>query len=331
VKHVLSATPWYQRVGLLLACSILVGCGYVRVRWTPTAALPTPTQPVELITPSWRATATPLPSTPLPTSTPTPTPTPIVHVVDKGDLLIHIASEYNVSMQAIIDANGIVNPHSLPIGQRLVIPRSEEEARALLPTSTPTPMPLDIVRVGLYRTPAGSVWCMGEVDNPHEQALDMVQVQVLLYSTSGQLLDRNAAFTLADVVPARGVAPFAVLLSGASAERFASHVIDVLSAEPVTAWGHRHRSLVVKELQGAEEDGQYVVRGIVHNEGEVGAQDVRVTVTVYAEDDTVVAVRQIRLDTLAAGDERPFVATLLPAAPPVSLGAVAWGMDQAEE
>ena len=315
---------------LSIGLSLAAGCGYVRVRITPSPAPPTPTRPVQLITPVWRATATPLPSTPLPTDTPTPTPTPIVHVVAHGDLLIHIASEYNVSMQAIIDANGIVNPHSLPIGQRLVIPRSEEEARALLPTSTPTPMPLDIVHVGLYRTPAGSVWCMGEVDNPHDQALDLVQVQVLLYSTSGELLDRGTAFTLADVVPAQGVAPFAVLLSGTSAERFATHVIDVLSAEPVTAWGGRHRSLVVEELQGEVDGGQYIVRGIVRNEGEAGAREIRVTVTVYAEDGTVVAVGQIAMETLAAQEQRAFTMMLVPAASPASLRAVAWGMNQIE-
>jgi hypothetical protein len=233
-------------------------------------------------------------------------------------------------MQAIIDANGIVNPHSLPIGQHLVIPRSEEEARALLPTSTPTPMPLDIVHVGLYRTPAGSVWCMGEVGNSHEQALDMVQVQVLLYSMSGKLLDRNTAFILADVVPAGGVAPFAVLLSGASAERFASHVIDILSAEPVTAWGGRHRSLVVDALQAEPAGDQTIVQGIVRNEGEMGAKEIRITITAYGEGGTVVAVRQIPFEALAAQEERPFSVALVPAAPLASVQAVAWGMNQEE-
>jgi LysM repeat protein len=143
------------RIALLLTLMVglfgIAGCGYVRVRVTASPSPPTPTGPVQLITPAWRATATPLPSTPLPTATPTPTPTPIVYVVQKGDLLIHIASEYNVSMQAIIEVNGIAAPDSLPIGMRLIIPRSEEEVRALLPTSTPTPVPLDVVHVGVQR------------------------------------------------------------------------------------------------------------------------------------------------------------------------------------
>jgi LysM repeat protein len=302
----------------------LAGCGYVRVRVTVPPSSPTPTGEVELIAPTWRATATPVPSTPLPTATATPTPTPIVYVVQKGDLLIHIASEYDVSMQAI------TRPDALPIGMRLIIPRSEEEVRALLPTSTPTPMPLDVVHVGLYRTRAGSVWCMGEVENANDQALDLVQVRVSLYNAGGQLLDQGDAFTLSDVVPAQGTAPFAVLLSGQSAERFASYRIEVVSAEPVEAWGGRHRSLVVEQLQGEMDHDQYVVQGIVRNEGDVGARAVRVTIAAYAGDGTVVAVRQIDLDPLAAQEQEAFTVTLIPAASPASLQGVAWGMVQVE-
>ena len=308
----------------------LAGCGYVRARVTVPPSSPTPTGEVRLVAPSWRATSTPIPSTPLPTATATPTPTPIVHVVQEGDLLIHIASEYDVPMQDIIEVNGITRPDSLPIGMRLIIPRSEEEVQALLPTSTPTPMPLDVVHVGLYRTLAGSVWCMGEVENANEQALDLIQLRVSLYNTGGQLLDQSDAFALADVVPAQGTAPFAVLLSGQSAERFASYRIEVLGAEPIEAWGGRHRSLVVEEVQGEDDHDQYVVQGIVRNEGDVGARAIRVTIVAYAGDGAVVAVRQVDLDPLAAQEQRPFTATLIPAAPAASVRAIAWGMVQAE-
>jgi LysM repeat protein len=323
---------WRVALLLILIAGLVsvAGCGYVRVRVTVPPSSPTPTGAVELVAPSWRATATPVPSTPLPTATPTPTPTPIVHVVQKGDLLIHIASEYDVPMQDIIDVNGITRPDALPIGMRLIIPRSEEEVQALLPTSTPTPMPLDVVHVGLYRTRAGSVWCMGEVENANEQALDMVQLRVSLYNSGGQLLDQGDAFTLADVVPVQGTAPFAVLLSGQSAERFASYRIEVLGAEPIEAWGGRHRSLVVDQLQGEMDHDQYQVQGIVRNEGEAGARAVRVTIVAYAGDGTVVGVRQADLDRIAAQEQQAFAATLIPAARPASVRAVAWGMIEAE-
>jgi len=56
------------------------------------------------------------------TLTPTVTPTPIIYVVRKGDILGQIALDRNVSVEAIMVANGIENPHLLSIGQKLLIP-----------------------------------------------------------------------------------------------------------------------------------------------------------------------------------------------------------------
>ena len=64
-------------------------------------------------------------------STPTPTPTTIpvsptatarIHVVQAGDNLTEIAQRYGVSVDAIMDANEITNPHRIFPGQRLLIP-----------------------------------------------------------------------------------------------------------------------------------------------------------------------------------------------------------------
>lgn len=318
---------------LRCACLILLvlqitGCGYVQVKVTATPVPPTPTGTVYVSTPVRRATSTPVPATPLPTATPTATPTPIIHVVQKGDLLIHIATQYDASMQAIIEANAILNPNSLPIGQELIIPRSEEEVERLRPTATPTPMPVQAVHVGLYRTPMGSVWCMGELANERDEALDLVQVRVSLYGTGGELLDQGDAFTLAEVVPGHGVAPFAVLLSGASAGGFASHEIEILSAEPVTIWGKRHRALEVEGLAGDMRQGSFRVEGTVRNRSQDDATGIRVTVTAYGEDGTVVGVRQILADPLLAGEDRPFEIEMIPAEPAVAVKAAVWGMKE---
>jgi LysM repeat protein len=311
---------------LLLVASSLSACGYVQVKVTASPIPPTPTDPVLLQTRQRRATATAVPSTPLPTSTPTPTPTPIVHVVQKGDLLIHIASQYDVSMQAIIEANQIINPNSLPVGQELVIPRSEEDVLALQPTATPTPMPLDVVRVGFHRTPVGSVWCMGEVQNDRDEALDLVQVQVTLFNAGGEVLDRALSFTAADVVPGHGVAPFAVLLTGAPAAGYTSYEIVVLSAEPIVRWGRRHRELTVEDVSGSMSEGTLSVQGVVRNRGTIDAEQVRVTITAYGNDGTVVGIRQTELDLLSAGGQETLSLALVPAAHAAHVEAVAWGM-----
>jgi len=75
-------------------------------------------------------TASPAPS---PRGTPRPTPTPIIHVVQRGEFLIQIAVRYGVDVQAIIDANQILDPDLVEPGQRLVIPAPGESPS---PTAT---------------------------------------------------------------------------------------------------------------------------------------------------------------------------------------------------
>jgi uncharacterized protein YkwD len=69
-------------------------------------------------------TPTPQPS-PTPTGpkvSPSPTPTPIYHTVQQGDMLLALANEYDTTVEAIMLANDIIDPRSLQIGQKLLIP-----------------------------------------------------------------------------------------------------------------------------------------------------------------------------------------------------------------
>ena len=259
-----------------------------------------------------------------------PRSNPIVHVVQKGDLLIHIASQYNVSMQTIIEVNGIANPHSLPIGTQLIIPHSEQEALALRPTATPTPVPVRTINLGFHRTPTGSLWCMGEVANDRDQALDLVKLQVSLYNAGGELLDRAAAFTVSDVVPGHGVAPFAILLPNAPAAGFARYEIELLSAQTITHWGRRHRTLTVDSVSKEMSERKLVVQGTVRNRGEAKATDVRVTLTAYGDDGIVVSVRQIEVEPLPAGTQQEFSLSVVPAAQVSRTQAVVWGMKEVD-
>jgi spore germination protein len=55
-------------------------------------------------------------------------------VVQRGEFLIQIAVRYGVDVQAIIDANQILDPDLVEPGQRLVIPAPGQS-----PTPTATP------------------------------------------------------------------------------------------------------------------------------------------------------------------------------------------------
>ncbi len=52
----------------------------------------------------------------------TPVPEWPVYIVQPGDTLSEIAAMFNVSMESIMQANGITNPNQLQVGQRLTIP-----------------------------------------------------------------------------------------------------------------------------------------------------------------------------------------------------------------
>jgi hypothetical protein len=87
---------------------------------TTPAASPTPA-------PAASSSLTPSPSrSPLATASPGPSPTPrsssTIYIVQRGDILSAIAARFGVTVQAIVDANGLKDPNHIEPGQRLIIP-----------------------------------------------------------------------------------------------------------------------------------------------------------------------------------------------------------------
>ncbi|MCB0247679.1 MAG: LysM peptidoglycan-binding domain-containing protein [Anaerolineae bacterium] len=98
-----------------------------------------------------------------------------VYSVKAGDTLTQIALRYGVSQQALMDANGIVNPSLIVVGQRLVIPGDAvtpvaEEA----PPSEPAEPTIHVVSPGetlsgiaaQYGVSAGALAYANNIDNP---------------------------------------------------------------------------------------------------------------------------------------------------------------------
>jgi hypothetical protein len=255
--------------------------------------------------------------------------------VQKGDNLLALSYEYDVSLDALIEVNAIENPRALSIGQRLIIPREAGSRLVVEPTATPTPMPLDVINLGFYRTPVGSLWCLGEVLNERDEFLEVVQLRVTLYDVAGQRVGETSGFTTVDVVPGyvavgqsagrAGRAPFALLFADPP-DSFSSYEVVLLGAEPIVYWGNRHRALRVEGVQWEAGQGAVSVRGLVRNAGEVAATDVEITITAYRADGTVAGVRQIEVEPLAVGERGDFSLSLIPAAPVAGIEAVAWGL-----
>lgn len=306
----------------LVLCVLAAGCA---PQATPTPQpTDTPTlSPTPLAALTRPATATPAPLTPLPTATPTITPTPVIYVVQKGDNLLGIARRYGVTLQALQEANGILDPRRLQIGQELIIPL-DEAALTEPPTPTPTPVPVAIAHVTFLETPTGGVWCLGEVRNLHAEPIELIQVQVSLYDERGSPLAYQSGFTLADQIPPGESGPFGILFDQGP-NRFATYQIVPLHAVPAREGGRISLNLSVHDLVGEVlGTAAYAVRGQVQNEDAAPLEQVFVVVTLYAADGRVIGARKVapERETLSPGGRSTFEAIFLGLPEPVDRYAV---------
>jgi LysM repeat protein len=242
----------------------------------------------------------------------------VIYVIEKGDTLIPIARKFGVTVQEIIEANGISDPRRLSIGQEIIIPITGGGAE---PTAVPTPTPvaLQIQGLAFHRTPVDSLWCLGEVANVSGRPAEEVQVQVTLHDEQGTLLAAGAAFSQLDVLAADGRAPFAILFEAPPAN-FAQYQTRIVGGVPSTHLGPRYPDLAVMKDHGEWLDENiYRVRGEVHNSGQADAELVVVIVTLYDEEGHIVGARTVDIpaEVFLAGAMAPFEVTLTP------MGAVA--------
>lgn len=301
-------------VGVLIG----TGCGQViTVTPTPTHA-PTPTIALAVINPTDEPTATPAPYTPAPTATPTITPTPVFHTIQSGESLLAIANRYGVSVAALQEANGILDPRTLQIGRQLIIPREEDAVLAADATATPTPMPVAVENLHFSENAIGGLWVLGEVLNSSGVPLEQVRVGVTLLDESGVQVGQAQGLVALDLLDSAERAPFAILFGEAPGK------FDQYRAYPVSAvpgyLGSYYRDLAVEELViESERYASYTVSGVVHNRGPEEAVSVQVVLTAYDPLDRVVAMRQVEPDynVIPRGGSSEFTAVLAPVGGPV--------------
>lgn len=93
-------------------------------------------------------TATTIPPSPTITTTPdkpaTPTATPRTHIIQAGDTPLSIALQHETTAEAIMLANGILNPSGLRVGEELIIPEADD----FLELIGDVPMRLHVIQSG---------------------------------------------------------------------------------------------------------------------------------------------------------------------------------------
>lgn len=182
----------------LLICAWLlwtqVGCAAKDV--LSTGATPT-LIPYATMTPPVRLTP---PVRAGPSSTPAPTSTPLTHIVGRNETLLGIASQYGVSLEALLAANPGVNPRFLSIGQGLIIPGPDgQPVTSLFPT--PTPVPVRLISLDCYSAPSDSMWCLATVQNTTETVLEGLSAVIKLVGEDGQVLASVVANAPANLLP----------------------------------------------------------------------------------------------------------------------------------
>jgi len=102
------------------------------------------------------------------------TATPTIYVVEGGDTLGNIALKFDVSVDAIMKANGLTDPNSLSVGQSLVIPvegvlQATPSPQALVPTQagvvTPPPTGTAIAQTGAPQVAIRSISDAGSLSS----------------------------------------------------------------------------------------------------------------------------------------------------------------------
>ncbi len=292
----------------LLSLSLITGC---RPETTPPPEVaveensPTPDRPTPTVTP--RPTSTPRPATPTPVPTPTVTPTPIIYRVQSGDTLLSIAIQFDRSTELIQEANGIVDPRVLQIGQELIIPAPVEEEEEP-PTPTPTPLPLTVERLNFQETGQGRLWCLGQVTNPGQEPVSEVVIEATLFDGQGRLLAREATFAQLDVVRPDQAVPFAILFE-TPPDSFAQYQVIAVSAVPVSTEARYYFDLETSEVVGEPVGvSRYRLAGQLHNVGQADVETVRLVAVAYDDQARVLAQRQAELDVtlFKAGATTPF-------------------------
>lgn len=272
----MSATRRPLLVGL--ACLLLTAC---QAAGREPGDLPTQTlQPYR----SAAATATrgPRAGTSEPIGTPAPTATPLTHLVTSGETLLGIASQYGVSLDALLLANPGIDPRILSIGQALLIPGPEgQPVSALAPT--PTPIPLDFSTPDCHPSPAGALWCLILVHNPGDTAVEGIVGLVTLFDEQGAALASVTAVTPLNLLPPEGELPLAAYFP-AQLRAPATAEITPLSALQVGGVSERYLplSVAITRQERSPDLRQWQVAGTLHLADDADAVAGRLVVAAVA-------------------------------------------------
>ncbi len=142
--------------------------------------------------------------------TPLPSPTPFAYTVKSGDTLSQIAEKFNVSLDALMQANPNVDPNGMSVGQTLKIPSNPSNPTG---ESTPTPVPFPILQAACHPTLDRGLWCFVLAHNDSSEFMENVTAQVSIVDSRGKSIASQTALLPLNILPPGQSLPLSVFFA----------------------------------------------------------------------------------------------------------------------
>jgi LysM repeat protein len=305
-----------MRIKILLNCGLIfglliAGCrsrvnGEIPVA-TPTAVLTnTPQIGVTIATKTSMPMAT-IEVTPDPvrTTTPKPSATPNLYIIQEGDTLFDIAANLGTTLDEILSLNPGIQPELIQVGQDLIVPARPTE-QPIAEEHKQSPISLEVVTLAHYQTPQGKLWVLGEVINQNETPLTNVRIEIAIKDTRQNVVTRYSTWVVSSVIPPHTKAPFGLLIEKGpnDLEVVETRLVD---GQVLPELGNQYLDLAVLDAAVTINGSSVQINGLVGNEGQQTATEIRLITTLYDDQEKVTGYLETVIPgSLAAGDTTPF-------------------------
>ncbi len=191
-------------IGMLTGCTaVALPPGQIAITETAPIAL-TP----YIIASQSPAASTAVPYIATPSPLPSPSPTPRSHTVTAGQTFGTIATQYGISVDALIIANPGVNPNAIPLGTILIIPyvSTDETSENILPT----PIPIQLAQPDCYQDSEKRIICFIAAFNSLTTPVEGVSAILRYQSSDGSVKEATAFSLLNSIQPGKTIPLYAV-------------------------------------------------------------------------------------------------------------------------
>jgi LysM repeat protein len=284
---------------LLLLAILLSAC-------QPTSADAPPATPTTdvLLQPYLTATAAPTTTPNILTISETaiPTNTPQVYIIQQGDTFSQLAEQFKISQDLLRAANPDVSPNSLAIGDTIIIP---DPSTPLAAASTLTPVPAPVTQAVCHPTADSGLWCFALIHNDTPNYLENVSAQITLFDENGNVIAKETAFTLLDIIAPNSSLPVYVFIPNVSGN--ATPQIQILSAMQGSGASYLPATLnnTIAKISWDGKSAQVSGQILLPAESNAATQ-VWVAAVAYDKNGTVVGIKRWEGGALQPGTMTPF-------------------------